>query len=211
MALLDMQVAMLANMAINYLASGNPPKRWGNAHPNIVPYQTFRCTPTATSSSRSATTASTRAFCRVIGREDLVTDPAFATGPQRLRNRKDLIPLIAEAMRAKTMDEWVPLLEAKNVPCGPIYNMKQVFEDPQVRHREMQVSLPHSAGVQAPSVANPIRLSARRSSTRSLPPCWENTTTPCCRSAWACRPSVSPSCRPRAWSEPRPPISPIQP
>ncbi len=63
-------------------------------------------------------------------------------------------------MLAKTMEEWVPLLEAKNVPCGPIYNMKQVFEDPQVRHREMQVSLPHSVGVQAPSVANPIRLSA---------------------------------------------------
>ena len=78
----------------------------------------------------------------MIGREDLTDDPAFATSPQRNRNRKELIPLIAEAMLAQTMDEWIALLEAKNVPCGPINNMKQVFEDPQVRHREMRCRCP---------------------------------------------------------------------
>ena len=99
------------------------------------------------------------AFCKAIGREHLATDPLYATGPNRNRNRQQLIPLIAEAMLARTMEEWVPLLEAVNVPCGPIHDMKQVFEDPHVRHRGMQLSLEHGAGVQAPALANPIRLS----------------------------------------------------
>ena len=101
----------------------------------------------------------TTAFCVVIDRPRLASDPRYSTGPQRNRNREALIPLIAEAMLARTMEEWVGLLEATNVPCGPINNMKQVFEHPQVTHREMRQSLPHGAGVDAPSVANPIRLS----------------------------------------------------
>jgi crotonobetainyl-CoA:carnitine CoA-transferase CaiB-like acyl-CoA transferase len=158
MSLLDCIVTINSYQAINYFLSDKIPQRMGNAHSNMVPYQVFKCKD-GDIIIAVGNDGQYGALCRVIGRENLATDPAFATGPQRLRNRKDLIPLIAEAMLAKTMEEWIPLLEAKNVPCGPIYNMKQVFEDPQVRHREMQVSLPHSAGVQAPSVANPIRLS----------------------------------------------------
>lgn len=158
MSLLDCIVTINSYQAINYFLSGKIPQRMGNAHSNMVPYQVFQCREgdiiiAVGNDSQYA------AFCKVIDRPLLATDPQFSTGPQRNRNREALIPLIAEAMQAKTMEEWVTLLEANNVPCGPIHNMKQVFEDPQVMHRDMQLSLPHSAGVNAPSVANPIRLS----------------------------------------------------
>ncbi|MDB5911587.1 MAG: caiB [Ramlibacter sp.] len=158
MSLLDCIVTINSYQAINYFLSGKIPQRMGNAHSNMVPYQVFKCRE-GDIIIAVGNDGQYAAFCRVIGREHLASDPAFATGPQRNRNRKDLIPLIADAMLGKTMEEWVALLEANNVPCGPIHNMKQVFEDPQVRHRDMQLELPHSAGVQAPSVANPIRLS----------------------------------------------------
>ncbi|MGH8784648.1 MAG: CaiB/BaiF CoA transferase family protein [Cupriavidus necator] len=158
MSLLDCIVTINSYQAINYFLSGKIPQRMGNAHSNMVPYQVFHCREgdiiiAIGNDSQYA------AFCKVIDRPLLATDPQFSTAPQRNRNREALIPLIAEAMLAKTMEEWVALLEANNVPCGPIHNMKQVFEDPQVVHRDMQLSLPHSTGVNAPSVANPIRLS----------------------------------------------------
>lgn len=158
MSLLDCIVTINSYQAINYFLSGKIPQRMGNAHSNMVPYQVFHCREgdiiiAVGNDSQYA------AFCKVIDRPLLATDPQFSTGPQRNRNREALIPLIAEAMLAKSMEEWVTLLEANNVPCGPIHNMKQVFEDPQVVHRDMQLSLPHSVGVNVPSVANPIRLS----------------------------------------------------
>ena len=158
MSLLDCVVTITSYQAINYFLSGKVPERMGNAHSNMVPYQVFKCRE-GDIIIAVGNDGQYAAFCKVIGVPHLATDPDYATGPQRNRNRKALIPLIAEAMLVRTMEEWVPLLEAKNVPCGPIYNLKQVFEDAQVRHRDMQRSLPHSAGVQAPSVANPIRLS----------------------------------------------------
>jgi crotonobetainyl-CoA:carnitine CoA-transferase CaiB-like acyl-CoA transferase len=130
----------------------------GNAHSNMVPYQVFRCKEgdiiiAVGNDSQYA------AFCTVIDRPLLASDPRYSTGPQRNRNREALIPLIAEAMLERTMEEWVGLMEDNNVPSGPINNMKQVFESPQVTHREMRQSLPHGTGVDAPGVANPIRLS----------------------------------------------------
>jgi crotonobetainyl-CoA:carnitine CoA-transferase CaiB-like acyl-CoA transferase len=159
MSLLDCIVTISSYQAINYFLSGKIPQRMGNAHSNMVPYQVFKCSE-GDIIIAVGNDGQYAAFCEVIGCGHLATHPDYATGPQRLRNRKALIPLLAEAMLARTMEEWVPLLEAKNVPCGPIYNMKQVFEDPQVRHRGMQRTLPHGAGVEAPTVANPIRLSA---------------------------------------------------
>jgi len=100
------------------------------------------------------------AFASLIGLPGLATDSRFNISAQRSRNRETLVPLIAEAMLARTMQEWVPLLEAANVPCGPINDLRQVFEDPQVRHRGLKLSLPHGTGVQAPGVANPIRYSS---------------------------------------------------
>lgn len=158
MSLMDCIVTISSYQAINYFLSGKIPERMGNAHSNMVPYQVFKCREgdiiiAVGNDSQYA------AFCNVIDRPLLATDPQYRTGPQRNRNREALIPLIAEAMAVRTMEAWVTLLEANNVPCGPIHNMKQVFEDAQVMHRDMQLSLPHSAGVNAPSVANPIRLS----------------------------------------------------
>ncbi|MDP2256193.1 MAG: CaiB/BaiF CoA-transferase family protein [Polaromonas sp.] len=158
MSLLDCIVTINSYQAINYFLSGKIPQRMGNAHSNMVPYQVFRCRE-GDIIIAVGNDAQYTAFCKVIGRPQLAIDPLYSTGPQRNRNREALIPLIAEAMLARSMEEWVTLLEAHNVPCGPIHNMKQVFEDPQVRHRDMQLSLPHSAGVNAPGVANPIRLS----------------------------------------------------
>jgi len=158
MSLLDCIVTINSYQAINYFLSGKIPQRMGNAHSNMVPYQVFRCKEgdiiiAVGNDSQYA------AFCKAIDRPALAQNPLYSTAAQRNRNRAELIPHVAQAMLARTMEEWVALLEACNVPCGPIHNMKQVFEDPQVTHREMKLSLPHSAGVQAPSVANPIRLS----------------------------------------------------
>jgi crotonobetainyl-CoA:carnitine CoA-transferase CaiB-like acyl-CoA transferase len=158
MALLDCVVTINSYQAINYFLSGKVPQRMGNAHSNMVPYQVFRCKEGDVIVA-VGNDGQYRALCKVIGRPDLAEDERFSTAGNRNRNREVLIPQVAEAMLARTMTEWVELLEAANVPCGPIYDMQQVFEDPQVRHREMQVSLPHSAGVNAPGLANPIRLS----------------------------------------------------
>ncbi|MDW5444155.1 CaiB/BaiF CoA-transferase family protein [Polaromonas sp. SM01] len=159
MSLLDCIVSINSYQAINYFLSGKIPQRMGNAHSNMVPYQVFRCKE-GDIIIAVGNDGQYAAFCKVIERPQLATDPLYTSSAQRNRNRTTLIPLIAEAMLARTMEEWVTLLEANNVPCGPINDMKQVFEDPQVRHRDMQLSLPHNTGVQAPSVANPIRLSA---------------------------------------------------
>lgn len=158
MSLLDCIVSINSYQAINYLLSGNVPQRMGNAHSNMVPYQVFRCKEgdiiiAVGNDSQYAT------FCSVIGCEALATDLRYRTAPERNRNRATLIPVIAQAMLARTMKEWIALLEARNVPCGPIHDLKQTLDDPQVRHRGMELSLPHSAGVNAPALANPIRLS----------------------------------------------------
>ncbi|WP_064576591.1 CaiB/BaiF CoA transferase family protein [Cupriavidus gilardii] len=159
MALLDCVVTINSYQAINYFLSGKVPQRMGNAHSNMVPYQVFRCREGDVIVA-VGNDAQYAALCEVIGRPELAADPRFASAGQRNRNREALIPQIAEAMLARTMTEWVERMEAANVPCGPIYDMEQVFEDEQVRHRGMQLSLPHGAGVQAPGLANPIRLSA---------------------------------------------------
>jgi crotonobetainyl-CoA:carnitine CoA-transferase CaiB-like acyl-CoA transferase len=156
-ALLDCMVAINSYQALNYFLSGRIPRRMGNAHSNMVPYQVFRCKE-GDIIIAVGNDSQYRAFCAVVGCEHLGQDPAYATAADRNRNRATLIPLLAEAMLAHTMQEWIPLLEAKNVPCGPIYNMDQVFEDPQVQHRGMKFTLPHSVGVDAPMLGSPIRL-----------------------------------------------------
>ncbi|MGB3289680.1 MAG: CaiB/BaiF CoA-transferase family protein [Burkholderiaceae bacterium] len=158
-ALLDCLVSVTSCAMMNYFLSGNIPPRLGNTHSNMVPYQVFHCAEgdiivAVGNDSQYA------AFCRVIERPDLSTDPRFTSAAQRSINREILIPMVAEAMLTRSMMEWTTLLKAVNVPCGPIYNLQQVFEDPQVQHRQLRVSLPHGSGVSAPGVANPIRFSA---------------------------------------------------
>ncbi|QHJ01030.1 CoA transferase [Xylophilus rhododendri] len=159
LSLLDCVVAVSSYQAINYFLSGRIPQRMGNAHSNMVPYQVFACREGSLILA-VGNDGQYRAACRVIGREDLATDPRFTSPGLRSVNREALIPQFAAAFLTRTMAEWVTALEAANVPCGPIHDMRQVFEDPQVRHRGMRLDLPHASGVQAPAVAGPIRFSA---------------------------------------------------
>jgi crotonobetainyl-CoA:carnitine CoA-transferase CaiB-like acyl-CoA transferase len=153
-SLLDSQVAVLANQALNYLVGGKVPQRLGNAHPNIVPYQTFETSNghiiMAVGSDRQYTE-----YCRIIGASHLAEAP-YATNRERVENRDTLIPLLQPHMKAKTTAEWIAAFEAAAVPCGPINTIDQVFENPQVQSRGLQLSLQRDDGLHVPSVANPI-------------------------------------------------------
>jgi len=168
-ALLDTIVAFCANQAVSYFVSGRIPIRWGNAHPQVVPYEVF---PTADGHLILAVgnDGQFERFCQAAGCPELAEEPRFRTMSQRIIHRAELIPIIQEIMRTRTKREWIELLEAANVPCGPINNMKEVFEDPQVRHRGLRVDMPHPAGVAAPVVASPLRLSKTPVEYRIPPP-----------------------------------------
>ncbi len=169
MALLDTQVAMLANMGSNYLNSGKPPKRWGNAHANIVPYQTFACADghiiVATGNDGQY-----QKFVEAGGRPELGQDPRFATNPLRVKNRDLLVPILAEMVREKTRDEWIALLEACGVPCGPINDIGEVFANEQVVAREVAIELPHPKAGKVKLVRSPIRMSATPATSDKAPP-----------------------------------------
>ena len=169
LALLDVQVATLANQAANFLASGAAPKRLGNAHPNIVPYQDF---PTADGDMILAigNDGQFARFCAIAGKPEWATDERFATNPARVANRAVLIPLLRQATVMRTTAEWITALEASGVPCGPINRLDQVFADPQVQARQMRIDMQHPAFGTLPLVANPIRLSATPVQYRVAPP-----------------------------------------
>lgn len=169
MALLDVQVACLANQAMNYLTTGSAPKRLGNAHPNIVPYQDF---PTADGDFilTVGNDGQFRRFAEVAGQPQWADDPRFATNKQRVVHRAQLIPLIRQATVFKTTAEWVGQLEAAGVPCGPINDLAQVFQDPQVIERGLALHLPHALAGSVPQVASPIRLSDTPVEYRRAPP-----------------------------------------
>jgi crotonobetainyl-CoA:carnitine CoA-transferase CaiB-like acyl-CoA transferase len=157
MALLDCQVAVLANQALNYLVGGKPPPRLGNAHPNIVPYQSF---PTSDGHVIIAVgnDRQFRELCRIAGLDGLAVDERFATNRARVENRALLVPLIAKAVKTRSTAEWVAALEPAGVPCGPINTIDQVFADEQVKARGMRIDLERPDGTAIPGVANPIRL-----------------------------------------------------
>jgi crotonobetainyl-CoA:carnitine CoA-transferase CaiB-like acyl-CoA transferase len=178
MALLDSQVAVLANQALNYLVSGQAPVRLGNAHPNIVPYQSF-----ATADGHIIIAVGNdrqfAAFCRIAGLEGLAADPRFLTNRDRVANRQALVGPIAEAVRTRPTADWVAALEPAGVPCGPINTIDQVFADEQVKARGLRIDLARPDGTVVPGVASPIRLSARPSNTAAPPRRWAPTPTPC--------------------------------
>ncbi|WP_411383496.1 CaiB/BaiF CoA transferase family protein [Pseudomonas sp. L7] len=169
MALLDVQVACLANQAMNYLTTGTSPKRLGNAHPNIVPYQDF---PTADGDFilTVGNDGQFRKFAEVAGQPQWADDPRFATNKQRVAHRAELIPLIRQATVFKTTAQWVAELERAGVPCGPINDLAQMFQDPQVVARGLRVNVPHPLAGSVPQVASPIRLSETPVEYRRAPP-----------------------------------------
>jgi formyl-CoA transferase len=168
-ALLDTMVAFNANQIVSYFCSDKVPVRWGNAHPQVVPYEVF---PTADGHIILAIgkDGQFERFCEVAGAAALAQEARFKSMSQRIIHRGELIPLIAELMRTRTKREWIAQLEAANVPCGPINNMKEVFEDPQVQHRQLRVDMPHPLGGVAPVVASPMRLSETPVEYRLAPP-----------------------------------------
>jgi crotonobetainyl-CoA:carnitine CoA-transferase CaiB-like acyl-CoA transferase len=168
-ALLDVQVACLANQAMNYLATGVSPKRLGNAHPNIVPYQDF---PSADGNFILAVgnDGQFRKFCEVAGIVNLANDPRFVTNKARVAHRAELIPLLRQVTVFKTTAQWIEQLERAGVPCGPINDLQQVFADPQVQARGLRLDLPNALGSSTPQVASPLRLSVTPVAYRSAPP-----------------------------------------
>ncbi|MGZ5203845.1 MAG: CaiB/BaiF CoA transferase family protein [Caldimonas sp.] len=158
LALLDVQVACLANQNMNYLHGGQVPRRLGNAHPNVVPYQDF---PTADGDMILAigNDGQFAKLCQAIGRPDWATDARFQTGPARVENRQLLVPMLRVETARRTTHEWIVLLEAAGVPCGPINNIAQVFEDPQIVARGMKIAMTHPLAGEIPLVASPIRMS----------------------------------------------------
>jgi formyl-CoA transferase len=168
-SLLDSQVAWLANVASNFLISGERPARYGNAHPNIVPYQPF---PTADGwiAVGVGNDRQWSRLCELAGWEELATDDRFATNPQRVAHRDVLVPLLEERFRARSSEAWhTDLLEA-GIPCSPINTIDQVFADPQVQAREMQVDLPHPTAGEIHMVGSPLKLSRTPVEIKAPPP-----------------------------------------
>jgi formyl-CoA transferase len=159
LALLDTQVAFLANQAMNYLATGEAPQRLGNAHPNIVPYQSFK---TADGDIILACGNDNlfNKFCEVAGCQELTRDTRFATNTKRVENRAAITEILAAIFKKRTTRDWVSALEAAGVANGPINSLKQVFEEPQVVARGMRIDLPHPTAGTVPLVASPMRFSA---------------------------------------------------
>ena len=169
MSLLDTQIAVMANVSSAYLTSGEIPRRWGNASPIIVPYQTF---PTADGWMivAAGNDGQYRHFVTVGGEPQLADDQRFLTNPDRVKHRKELVPLLEKMTRKKTKGEWIKLLETANVPCGPINNFKEVFENEQVIARNVQIDVPHPTVGDMKLVASPMKLSKTPTEVRMAPP-----------------------------------------
>lgn len=158
LALLDVQVATLANQAMNYLVSGNEPQRMGNAHPNIVPYQAL-----ATADGYIVLTVGNDSqfskFCALAGEPELAMDERFASNADRVANRRVLLPILEQFLKQRSSADWINMLEGAGVPCGPINTLAEVFADPQVAAREMRIEMEHQRGGKIALVGSPMKFS----------------------------------------------------
>jgi crotonobetainyl-CoA:carnitine CoA-transferase CaiB-like acyl-CoA transferase len=168
LALLDVQVATLANVALNYLVSGHVPTRWGNAHANIAPYQVVATAdrPIVVAVGNDTQFAK---LCDAIGAATLPRDPRYATNDARIENRESLDAALDRALRARPAAAWLAALESAGVPCAPINDLSQVFDDPQVRHRGLRVDVSRGSGT-VPLVASPLRISGVPVRAAAAPP-----------------------------------------
>ncbi len=172
MALLDVGMAILANQASAFLNTGVAPQRQGNTHPSLAPYQDFH-TKDGSMLLAIGNNGQFARFCEAAGHAEWAADPRFATNTLRVRHREVLIPQMEEVTRTRTTAEWIALLEDKAVPCGPINDIGQAFEDEQVKARGLAVSLPRDAGdgiASIAGVASPLRLQATPPVLRNAPP-----------------------------------------
>jgi crotonobetainyl-CoA:carnitine CoA-transferase CaiB-like acyl-CoA transferase len=169
LALLDSQIALLAYQNTNYFATGVPPARIGNLHPNIVPYQPFRASDGEVILACGNDNLYGK-FCEAAGCPELAQDPRFATNGKRVENRTELTRLLSEVFKKRSKQEWLGLLEAAGVPNGPINDVAQVFEEPQVKARGVRIELEHAAAGRLPLVASPMRFSGTPIEYRLAPP-----------------------------------------
>jgi crotonobetainyl-CoA:carnitine CoA-transferase CaiB-like acyl-CoA transferase len=169
MALLDTQVAMLANLGANYLVTKQAPRRAGNAHQNIVPYQVFEVADGHLILAVGNDGQFER-FCAVAGCPELAHDERFARNASRVRHREVLVPLLAERLRLRPRAEWLAALDAAKVPCGPINDLADVFADPQVLERGMKTTVPHPHRDELELVGSPMKLSVTPVTLRRAPP-----------------------------------------
>jgi len=169
LALLDSQIALLAYQNTNYFSTGKPPKRIGNLHPNIVPYQPFRTRDGAVILACGNDNLF-RKFCDAAGQSALAGDPRFASNGKRVENRAEMTRLLGQLFKQRTTAEWVDLLEKAGVPNGPINDIAQVYEEPQVKARGIRVDLDHPVAGKLPTVASPMRFSATKVEYRGAPP-----------------------------------------
>ena len=169
LALLDTQIAVMANVASAYLCSDEIPKRWGNASPTIVPYQTL---PTSDGWMivAAGNNGQFRHFVTAGNEAHLADNPLYSENPMRVKHREQLVPLLEEMTRKKTKAQWIALLEKANVPCGPINNFQEVFENEQVKARDIQINVPHPTAGSMKLVASPMRLSKTPVEVRMAPP-----------------------------------------
>jgi formyl-CoA transferase len=168
-SLLDAQVSGLANIASNYLVAGKEAKRWGTAHESIIPYQVFQTAdrPIAIAVANQKLWIN---FCKLVGKEGWLNDPRFESNPKRVENRDVLLPLIEEMLLQKTCDEWMELLVGAAIPCGPVNDMRHLFEDPQVKHRNMIAEVPHPTIGTLRLAGLPIKYSETPGKIRRHPP-----------------------------------------
>jgi crotonobetainyl-CoA:carnitine CoA-transferase CaiB-like acyl-CoA transferase len=169
LALLDSQIALLAYQNTNYFATGKPPGRIGNLHPNIVPYQPFRAADGEVILACGNDNLY-RKFCEAAGRPELASDPRFETNGKRVENRVELTRLLGEIFRKRSKKDWVALLDAAGVPNGPINDIAQVFAEPQVQARGVKIEVEHPVAGKLPMVASPMRFSATPLEHRTPPP-----------------------------------------
>jgi formyl-CoA transferase len=167
--LFDSSVAMMSVIDMNYLVSGVVPKRVGNAHQNIVPYQVFACADGHVILA-VGNDLQFRKFCEIAARPEWADDERFATNAARVRHRESLVPMIADVMSGRAQRAWLDALEPAGIPCGPINRMDQVFADPQVVARTMKLDLPHPLSGTVPQVRSPLRFSDTRLAYDAAPP-----------------------------------------
>jgi formyl-CoA transferase len=167
--LFDSAVAMMATMNMNYLTTGVPPVRAGNAHPNIVPYQVFACADGHLILAVGNDGQFAR-FCAIVGHADWALDPRFAVNAHRVRHREILVPMIDAVMRARSQADWLAALEAAQIPCGPINRLDQVFADPQLAARGLRFDLPHPLAGSVAQVGLPFAMSATPAACELAPP-----------------------------------------
>jgi crotonobetainyl-CoA:carnitine CoA-transferase CaiB-like acyl-CoA transferase len=168
-ALFDSQLGWLANVASNYLISGNLPKRHGNAHPNIVPYQSFQ----ASDGWFAIAVGNDRQFarmCDMLGKPELATDEKFATNSARVQNRAEIINLLVSIFKTASVSEWLKKLDEAEIPCGPINNFEQVFSMPNVKERGMLIKMDHPTIGELPLVGSPLKMSDTPVEYRLPPP-----------------------------------------